>query len=259
MMTATSEEAIHRVWDDLSGFGADHSTQAVLHLLSFLCETVGAWNATWAGAVRLEGAHDTDPLQGWRVGAVQALHAIPPHPDEGHFKDILEVWDKREIDPSFLLPMQRVGAFRSYSFRRELPASWFESAFYQRYYASVGTVDALFVAFPLNKDCESHVGLYAQTTFTDEQIAKLSYALRGIKWFHRHMMLSYGLVVASSPLTPAERKVMQLLLTSASEKDIARQLLLSAATVHQYIVGIFRKFGVHSRAGLMALWLSCSS
>lgn len=71
-------------------------------------------------------------------------------------------------------------------------------------------------------------------------------------------MLSHGLLMASSPLTPAEQKVLQLLLTKASEKHIAHQLGVATSTAHQHVVSIFRKFGVRSRAGLMSLWLNCS-
>ncbi len=254
-MNTAGKEDIHSLWDDLADFGADRSAQAAAHLMSFLCDGGGAWNATWAGATRLDGGHDDDPLLGWRVGAVQALHPVPPHPDEGHFKEILKIWDKREIDPSFLLPMRGVGTFRTYSFRRELPPDWFESAFYQHHYASAGTFDAVFVAFPLNEDCESHFGFYARTMFTDEQIALFADTLRGIKWFHRNLMLNQGLLMASAPLSGAERRVLPLLLTDASEKDFAPQLGLASSTVHQYVVGIYRKFGVRSRAGLTRLWL----
>jgi DNA-binding CsgD family transcriptional regulator len=255
-MDATIREEIHRAWDELADFGAGESAQAVARLMAFLCGQGGAWNATWAGPVRVDENCAADPLQGWRVGAVQALHAIAPHPDEGHFKDILRIVERREIDPSFLLPLRDVGAFRTYSFRRELPADWFASAFYERHYGSVGIFDAVFVAFPLNEDAESHFGFYSSKTFTDEEIALLAYALRGIKWFHRHLMLSHGLLMASTPLTTAERKVLRLLLTDASEKRIAAQMEMAASTVHQYVVSIYRKFGVSSRAGLMSLWLS---
>ncbi|HEX7390979.1 MAG TPA: helix-turn-helix transcriptional regulator, partial [Acidiphilium sp.] len=241
-MDITRRNEIHRVWDDLADLGPDRSTEAVTRLMSFLCDIGDAWTATWAGAVRLDNGRTDDPLLGWRVGAVQALHATPTQPDEGHFKEILRVWDRREIDPSFLLPMRDVGTFRTYSFRRELPADWFRSAFYERHYGAIGTIDATFVAFPLNADCESHFGLYARQTFTDEQIATLAYALRGIKWFHRSLMLCHGLLGASSPLTAAERKVLHLLLTDASEKHIADQLGLTISTVHQYVVAIYRKF-----------------
>lgn len=255
-MNSTATERIHRLWDELADFGAGRPAQAVIHLLTVLCELAGAWNATWAGAVRFEaGGHD-DPLQGWRVGAVQALHAIPPHPEEGHFKEILRVWDKRDIDPSFLLPLRDVGAFRTYSFRRELPAAWFESDFYQRHYGTAGTSDAVFVAFPLNEDCESHFGFYARDRFTDEAIILLAEALRGIKWFHRGLMLSQGLLLASAPLTAAERRVLLLLLTGTPEKEIAQQLGLAVSTVHQYVAAIYRKFAVRSRAALMGIWLN---
>ena len=246
----------HAVWDELTDFEAGDAADAVTHLMTFLCEQSGAWNATWAGAVRVNPNSGDDPLQGWRVAAMRSLHPVPPHPDEEAFRDILRLWDQRKIDPSFLLPLRNVGTYRTYSFRRELPPEWFESPFYKLHYGSVGTHDAVFVAFPLNQDAESHFGFYSRDTFTDDQIARLVYALRGIKWFHRHLMLSHGLLTASSPLTAAERKVLQFLLTDATEKRIALEVDMAASTVHQYVVSIYRKFGVRSRAGLMSLWLN---
>lgn len=58
-----------------------------------------------------------------------------------------------------------------------------------------------------------------------------------------------------SILAPYERKVVELLLTEATEKQIAERLGLAASTTHSYITGIFRKYGVRGRAGLMSLWL----
>lgn len=249
-------EHIYRLWDELSDFQAGQPDLAAAHLMGRLCARVGAWNATWAGAIRFDAGKTEDPLQGWRVAAVRALRAVEPLPEEGHFKEILQVWDRREIDPSFLLPMRDVGAFRTYSFRRELPPEWFDTAFYVRHYGSVGTHDAVFVAFPFNDDCESHFGFYSARTFTDEEIALLVGALRGIKWFHRSLLLSCGLLMASTPLTSTEREVLQLLLTKAPEKEIARQKGIAASTVHQHVTAIFRKFGVRSRAELMSLWLN---
>jgi len=56
-------------------------------------------------------------------------------------------------------------------------------------------------------------------------------------------------------LAPHERKVLELLLTEATEKQIAERLGLAVSTTHSYITGIFRKYGVRGRAGLMSLWL----
>src|SRR5438093_278935 len=120
-MSPEAQEEIHRIWDDLSNFEASQSEQAVAQLMARLGELGDTWNTTWAGAIRVDGNREDDPLQGWRVAAVKALHPVAPHRDERHFKEILGVWDQRKIDPSFLLPMRGVGTFRTYSFRRELP------------------------------------------------------------------------------------------------------------------------------------------
>lgn len=258
-MSPETQEKIHRIWDELSDFEASQSDQAVTRLMESLCNLANAWNATWGGAVRMNGEHDDDPLQGWRVSAMMQLHPIVPDPDEGPFKEILQQWDQREIDPSFLLPMRGVGTFRTYSFRRELPPTWFDAPFYKHHYGAVGTCDAVFIGFPINQDAESHFGFYSRKIFTDEEIELLSYALRGIKWFHRQRMLSHGLLLTATPLTPTERTVLHLLLTGLTEKQIAAELGRSYHTVHECVTAIFRKFGVRNRAALMTLWLGQQS
>lgn len=45
------------------------------------------------------------------------------------------------------------------------------------------------------------------------------------------------------------------LLNGESEKEVARQLGLSQATVHQYVTALYRRFGVHSRSELLAKWI----
>jgi DNA-binding CsgD family transcriptional regulator len=254
-----SREDIHRLWDELADFGADCCAEAAAHLMKSLSERGGAWNATWAGGTRLDGGAADDPLKGWRVSAIQALYPIAPYPDEGHFWEVVKPWEKRQIDPSYLLPMRGLGTFRTYSLRRDLPESWFDSPFYQRHYGSVGTYDAVWIGFPLNEDCESHFAFYSRERMTDAAITLFAETLRGIKWFHRNLLLSHGLLVACAPLAQAERRVLRLLLTDATEKQMASQLNLTPATVHQYVIGIYRKFGVRSRPALMRLWLSSAS
>jgi len=255
-MKTVTDGDIHRLWDELADFGAERCAEAAAHLMSFLCEKTGAWNATWAGGTRLDGAAADDPLKGWRISAIQALYPIAPYLGEGHFWEIVKPWEKREIDPSYLLPMRGLGTFRTYSLRRDLPASWFDAPFYQRHYGRVGTYDGVWIGFPLNEDCESHFAFYFREPISNEAIAVFTETLRGIKWFHRNLVLSHGLLVASVPLTPAERRVLHVLLTDASEKQVANELDLAPSTVHQYVVSIYRKFGVRSRAALMRLWLS---
>jgi DNA-binding CsgD family transcriptional regulator len=57
------------------------------------------------------------------------------------------------------------------------------------------------------------------------------------------------------PLSAAQRKVFDLLLTGKAEKTIAKRLQLSQHTVHNHVRAIFHTFAVHSRAELFAVIL----
>jgi DNA-binding CsgD family transcriptional regulator len=57
---------------------------------------------------------------------------------------------------------------------------------------------------------------------------------------------------ADQVLRPRHRETLEWLLTGATEKEIAAGLGLSVHTVHQYVKAIYRRFGVTSRAQLMA-------
>lgn len=249
-----SLEAIHRLWDALADIAPDRIESALECLLRLQPRDASIIHASWAGAVRLtrgERATSQDPMRRWRVAAAHALHGYVPPPHR--------IWDRPDSDPSFDLPLRELGRFRSYSFRRQLPSSWFRSVFYRQHYGDYGIKDAAFVAFPVNADCESHFGFYADRRLSARDIAGLTYALRGIKWLHRNLMLGHGLMLASAPLTPTERKVVNLLLTEFTEKQIAAKLQLAVSTVHQHVQSVFRKFGIRNRAGLMRLWLGGSS
>lgn len=253
-VNSAASEDIHTLWDELADFDASQFDAASRHLMTVLADRANVWNITWAGAVRLtkgERAESDDVMRRWRVAAAQSLlpYVPPPH----------RIYDQPEDDPSMDIPLRDLGRFRNYTFRHELPPEWFESSFFQRHYGDHGIADATFVAFPLNEDCESHFGFWARQPLTEDAIALVTYALRGIKWFHRCLMLSHGLMLASSPLTPTEHMVLQLLLTEVSEKSIARQMGLADSTTHHHVIAIYRKFGVRSRTALLSLWLNRKS
>ncbi|MFH1556666.1 MAG: helix-turn-helix transcriptional regulator [Pseudomonadota bacterium] len=255
-MIGIDNEEIHHLWDSLSDFDISQPEAAVAWLMESLVEMEGVCNATWAGAIRMDGHDASDPLRGWRVAASGALRPLELRSEDGHLAGVMDVWDRREIDPSFLLPMKQVGHFRTYSLRRGLPPEWFTTPFYRKHYGAFGIHDLVLIGFPLNEDCESHFGFYSFDPISDETIARFTYAMRGIKWFHRHLMLAHGLLVASSPITPTEQRVLHFLLTELPEKQIAQQLELGVAATHRHVTTLFRKFGVRSRAGLISLWLN---
>jgi DNA-binding CsgD family transcriptional regulator len=250
-------DRIHQLWDELADFDASDVDNAVGHALRSLAAAVNAQNAFWLGAVRLaHGRRSRDPLRGWRPRAVRHLH--PTAADASFVKRATRELDAGIVDESTQGNVRGAGAFRAHLLRELVSNEWFATPFYEIGYRARGVHDAIFVISPVNPDAESYFGFHRKRghpPFTAADRDLLAYALRSQKWFHRHVLLSHGLFLAKAPLTATERRVLRLLLTDLSEKQIAARLGLTFGTAHGYVTGILRKFGVSGRAGLTALWL----
>ena len=254
-MTEAQKDAIHRLWDTLADFPVSEADKAVCYLMEGIAGMIGAGNAYWLGYLRLE-AGPWDPLKGLRPCANRYLYPAPVH--EESYQAQMGKWKSTEINEGYLRAARDVGVFRSFRLRAEMRPEYFEEEFYQIFHASRGFHDQLVVFFPVNEDYESMFNFQRvgeKRDFTAEEEAIAAYALRGIKWFHRQFALNYGLLIAEQPLSPIQRQVTRLLLTGLTEKDIAAEIGKSPNMAHKYVAEIFRKFGVNSRAGLMAVWL----
>jgi DNA-binding CsgD family transcriptional regulator len=255
-MNNKQKARVTELWDQLADFGANEYDAAARHLMTSICGLINAQNAVWCGSVRV--ADDPkDPLKGWRVPAFIKLQHNPP-PGHDATKKLQGLWNRRKMDPSFLAGVKNIGMHRCWSFRNVLSPKWFESDFYNLHFKTHGIYDLVYVSFPLNHDCESVFGFerkIPRREFSPAEKELLSFSMRGIKWFHRQLMLGHGLMATTSPILPSERKILGVLLTGASEKEIAHHLGLAPGTTHNHVTSILRKFGVQSRSGLMGLWL----
>ncbi len=258
-MTKDQRDAIHRLWDTLADFPVSQTEQALTHLMKGICELIDAGNAYWLGYIRFNAEPD-DPLKGLRPGlppgANRYLYPAPVHTDSSRMQTIQ--WNRKEVNEGYVRAARDAGQFRSFRLRKEMRPEYFEEPFYQTFHASRGFHDQCVVMFPVNQDYESmfnfqRVGV--KKDFTAEEEAIAAYALRGIKAFHRQLALSYGLLVAERPLSAIQHQITSLLLTDRSEKQIAEQIGKPVSATHKHVTQIFRKFGVNSRAGLMAVWL----
>jgi len=228
----------------------------LMFLLERLCALVDAQTGYWLGAVRLD-ANPGDPLKGWRPRIIRYLH------DDGErrrqFRRLAARLEDGGVDPSSIKQVQGAGRFRAARQKDLVPESWRRnSELYRLAFTQFGIHDTMFVTFPVNSDAESYFAIQRKgdtPRFTARERDTAAYALRGIKWFHRQLMLSHGLLVGDKPLTPAERRVLHLLLTDKNESQMADVLGLTVASTHKYVTDIFRKFGVSGRPGLTALWL----
>ncbi|BAP88435.1 transcriptional regulator, LuxR family [Burkholderiales bacterium GJ-E10] len=256
MVVSEQSAAAHVLWDELAGFPAAQSDDALRHLMRQLCGIANAVNVVWFGGIRMATSMPDDPMRGWRMRNVQMLHATEAL--KACADEHINMVELGLADVMIQRNIEQTGVFRANRLCDLVDEGWFDSAYYNAYYRSVGLVDAIWVGFPINEDAESWFGVLRATDagrFTPFDRDQVAYVLRGIKWFHRQVMLSHGVLVAADALTGAERDVLRQLLTGRSEKEIASEIGRSYHTVHERVVSIFRKFGVNNRAALMALWL----
>lgn len=249
-------ERAHILWDELADFEAAQADEALRHLMSGLCELAEAQNAVWIGAVRLAGNLPDDPVKGWRPRTVRHMHPTPSILDA--VKEQTQKLEVGSVDETTVRNVAGAGTFRVNRVVDLVSPDWFDSPYYQGYFRAVGIADVIWAGIPINEDAESYFGIHrhvGRPFFTPAERDAIAYTLRGLKWFLRQQMLGHGLLVASSPLTPVERQVLQGLLTGLSEKEIAAAQGQSYHTTHEYVTTIYRKFDVNNRAALMALWL----
>lgn len=255
-MDRGQQDFIHGLWDALADFDAARSDSALLHLMRQLCVLAGGCNVIWFGGVRLGASLPGDPLKGWRVRSARFLH--PSRVLERTAVEQMKLLDVGPVDVSTIRNVEGAGVFRAHRLRDLIDEDWFASEYYELYYKARGHADAVWVASPVNEDAESWLGVFRGPhvePFSASDRDVIAYALRGIKWFHRQVMLSHGSLIAAHALTEAERKVLQNLLSGLSEKEIGQAIGRSYHTVHECVTSIFRKFGVNNRAALMSLWL----
>jgi DNA-binding CsgD family transcriptional regulator len=256
MFDDTRLDRVHALWDGLAASEATRTEAALDRLMAGLCDLTQAWNATWIGAVRMGQALPEDPVQGWRPRSIRHLH--PHHDLDASARKQVRSLEAGRVDVSTVRNVAFAGQFRVHLLAELVPESWFDDDYYRTYYVGLNRLDAIWAGMPVNEDAEVYFGLYrgaGQPRFTPADRDMVAYALRPLRWFLRRQMLGHGLLVASSPLTPVERSVLQGLLTGHLEKQIADMLGQSPTTTHEYVTRLFRKYGVNNRAALMALWL----
>jgi DNA-binding CsgD family transcriptional regulator len=254
MLEVERQKQIHNLWDTLASFEAAQIDSALDYLLATVAGILGAENAYWFGAVRLSES-ESDPLLGWRPRGIRYLH--PLRNDETFTRDRLREIDRGVYDESTIAQARQAGTYRANRLRDLVSPEWFESAWYRGYVAR-GVHDSLVVGVPASAMAEGYYGflrMRADDPFTEADRATALSAMRGLTRFHREVLLAHGLLVASTPLSPIERRVLALLLTDQPEKLIASALGVSPSSLHTYVRDVLRKFGVSGRKGLTALWL----
>ena len=200
---------------------------------------------------------EKDHQKGWRTRLVVHLEWT-----ELKRTVVAEAMKAQEQDggvPSSIEMAKRAGSFRTL-FLTELHdmREFVHTHHYKACFIPFDITDRLWCVFPVNDDCEVAVILDRcgnRPRFGEKERALVSSAMRGLKWFHRRMMLAHGVTLGHHRLSPRERSLLPQLLSDKPEKEIADSLGLTFSTVRGYTKALYGKLGVRGRAGLMALWL----
>lgn len=253
-------QRIHGIWDHLTEFDVARTDEALLFLLRELKDLANADDAIWVAVVKMAHgeAAKRDHQLGWRGRAVVHLEWTDLKRNV-----VAEAMKAQEVDggvPSSIEMAKLAGTFRTIVLR-ELHdmESFTQTEHYRACFLPFDITDRMWCVFPVNQDCEvafilDRFGTRPHFSRRDKEL--VSAVLRGLKWFHRQTMLSYGVTLGGTRLSNRERSLLGCLLGPNTEKEIAEELGLATSTARGYIKDLYRKFGVRGRAGLTALWLS---
>lgn len=135
---------------------------------------------------------------------------------------------------------------------------WYASEFYRRHVEPAG-MDEFVASFRLAPQLGSIVMVGGNRLPGAEPIPMRLVQLMGIMGEELAPLLGTRLSlegqVSKQGLTPRQRQTLDLLLDGLSEKQVARELGLSQATVHDYVVKLHKHFDVSSRGELLSYFI----
>ncbi len=254
-------------WNALFAYPAGETDAMLAHFYRVALPLLGADDGYYLLMVRLAEGEEAarDLCQGWRARAI--VPAVPNPQRLALIRSFLAGSDKLDpvhVGQTSVNICATYGRFRVETLHGGL-VDWEEfrrTEHYRLYYQTRHVADRLWAVCPVSANVELCYNFDRfgppddpARFFTVLDTRRAETLLGGLAWFHKRVVLSHGVLAGETPPTPAETRVLRLLLTGQSEKMIAHSLGLSIRTTHNRVTALFKKFGVQSRAELMALWL----
>lgn len=258
-LDASSIARVFALWDRLAGFDPARWEEALLEFLAELKRLAVADDAVWLGLVRMRHGREAerDHQLGWRTRAV--VHLEWTELKRSVVAEAMKAQEKDGGVPSSIEMAKLAGRFRTLTLRELHDMGTFtRTHHYPACFVPFQITDRLWCVLPVGEDCEVAVIFDRcgdHPRFSKRDRAVVSVAMRGLKWFHRQMVLANGVTLGKTRLSPREKGLLNHLLSDKTEKEIAENLHLSLATVRGYTKSLYQKLGVRGRVGLISLWL----
>lgn len=275
-------QLVYGLWDELASFPAARTDEALIHLMGWFQEHLEVDNVIWLGSILMldKKAAQKDSLLGWRLRARCSFilekesyrKLVASYFATEHFGRLTPAFyrkgNRHDVDVHVGMAsrevVRRAGAFRVHRMRDGWIdfARFRETEHYRLYYEMPEIADRIWLIFPVSPTVESIFLLDRYETearrgrhFTKEDADIAGMALRGVREFHRRLLLQHGVYKGVKMLTPLKTRILQGLLTGKTEKEIAASLDQKPMTMRKYVKELYTEFGVRTRSELMALWL----
>ncbi len=164
------------------------------------------------------------------------------------------------MDPLFEHAIKSVGTTRVHLLRESFDYQKWEKHWMFPFLKERGIGERMISVFSISDSSESCFVVdrgVGATPFTQDDANEVHKLLIRFPRLHYWLMLERGLTEpATRPFSPREKQVLQLLLSSLPEVEIAKKLNLAQGTVHNYITAIYKTLELNSRYELVQLWLS---
>ena len=281
-MKLDSRQMIYRLWDELAAFPASRTDDALVHLMRWFQQHLGADNVIWLGSLLLldEKKAAKDPLRGWRLRVRKSFvvekesyrQLVASYFSDEHYGRLTPAFFRKGARPdadvhigmASRATVKGAGTFRVHRLRDGWIdyAKFRQTEHYRLYYEENDIADRIWIIFPMSPTVESiflldryTTGASAKRRFTPEEADLAGAALRGAREFHRRLLLLHGVFRNIKALTPLKLRLLQELLSSKPEKEIALTLGHKPMTMRKYVMELYAEFGVKTRLGLLPLWL----
>ena len=231
--------------------------QARSHLAQSLLPIFGGavfWNISRIHPRQPDGKRPPSTMLLWEIGGLDAAQ--------------WRLWEAAgradaiyRANPMFDAFDTAAGARRSH--RREQlvdDKTWYRSPHTQEVTRAVGFDDLMAAAVPIGEGLEATTVIsrpWGARRFDEGDRELLMSLQRSMTWFHRRQLDAIAPAGGApgeteAALPPRHHRLLEQLLAGRSEKEAAAAIGTSVRTTHKYVEQLYRAFGVHSRAELMA-------
>ncbi|MEX0887165.1 MAG: LuxR C-terminal-related transcriptional regulator [Phycisphaeraceae bacterium] len=138
--------------------------------------------------------------------------------------------------------------------------AWHRSMTFQRFHQPMDVDEGILSLWPLSTRNPRH-GLSVSVRRSVGEPAFTERERRMLHWTNHELARELGRTLAPTSEPAASELPRRLgqtlghLLDGLSEKQIALEMGISRATVHEYVTTLYRRFAVDSRAALLARWV----